>query len=478
MKKTLVIALLLLSTLAFGFFEDIVETFEPAPLISPEPIYAYVAVDALNLRDAPSTEGEKIGLLRLGDMVELIRWNVSTESDDDSDYLWAEVVSEGQRGYLAAVRLDSYYDETIGVTIPDTTYLRFQHDVGQEELSAEFDLDGDGSAETITARLGELKLGMIDDMYDRNYRYYLPVELTINGSRRLTHRLGEIDITWLTEPAAPEELIPDSHHGWCTFYEFDFADVNGDGRVDIGLNYSHFPVSMAWQRGYPDQRVWRWFSIEDDDLRSILYYTEYLNEPLMFGIDDGGWQAWGWQWDNRFSFTPGGAELLLTVTTSPDLPWDDYFNRKVITASEELSIWNTVAHTLTPPNYLDDCRSYTSNMRLKFLEKAGCYVLDCPPGNRYGMWSFKWLSNTADYLLELAGGPIPLEDEWRYEWQTEEVYRSFELYNHPGGEVIYEVPVGSYMRYQAYELDGQVWSIGITEDDMTGWLLGRPSDES
>lgn|GEM_PF-3445243 len=477
MKKTLVIVLLLLSTLAFGFFEDIVETFESAPLISAEPIYAYVVADALNLRDAPSTEGEKIGLLHQGDMVELIRWAVDYEMYSDDKYLWAEVVSEGQRGYLAAVRLDSYYDET-GVTIPDTTYLRFQHDFGQEELSAGFDLDGDGSTETITARLGELKLGMVDNMYGRNYRYFLPVELVINGSRRLTHRLGEIDIARLTEPTASEELSSDDDRGWCTFYEFDFADVNSDGRVDIGLNYSHFPACRSWGRADPDQRVWQWFSLEDDGLRSILFYTDYLDVSFYYG-DGGNYHYWGWQWDNRFTFTTDGAKLLLTVTMPFDLDlasFEDCSNLPLLTTTKELSTWNTVTHTLTPPNYLDDCRSYTSTMRLKLLDEAGCYVLDCPADNLYG--AEYYFSDVIKYPLDLAGGPIPLEDEWRYEWQTEEVYRSFELYNHPGGEAIYEVPVGSYMRYQAYELDGQVWSIGITEDDMTGWLLGRPSDES
>ncbi len=472
MKKTLVIALLLSSTLAFGFFENIEETFEPVPLISPEPLYAYVIVDALNLRAAPSTEGEKIGLLRQGDMVELIRWNASAENDD---YRWVEVETESLQGYLAAKQLDYYDGEK---TIPGEHYLRFQHDFGQEELSAEFDLDGDGSAETITARLGELKLEMVEDDYDQNYRYYLPVELVITGSQRLSHRLGEVDIARLKEPTASEELSPDDGRGWCTFYEFDFADINGDGRVDVGLNYSHFPVCRAWQRGDPDQRVWHWFSIEDDGLRSILYYTEYLNESLMFGFDDGGWQAWGWQWDNRFSFTSDGAELQLTVTIIQPHEENGYYERWALATSKELSAWNIVSHTLTPPNYLDDCRSYTSSMQLKFLEEAGCYVIDCPPDNRYGLWSYTYVSNTVEYLLELAGGPIPLEDEERYGWQREEVYRPFDLYDHPGGEVIYEVPVGYNMPYQAYEINGVLWSIGITEDGMAGWLHGRPSWES
>ena len=155
--KRLTLWLLALVLIA-GAFNKLPEGFESVAPPEAEPIHGEVIVDALNLRDAPSLDGERIGGLTLGQRVELVAWNVGR----DDAYLWVEVETEAGRGFAAAYRREDWdYEREVEITRED--YLAWEHDFGEYELTASFDLDRDGTEDVV--RVGPDMEGLNGSQY-------------------------------------------------------------------------------------------------------------------------------------------------------------------------------------------------------------------------------------------------------------------------------------------------------------------------
>src|SRR4030042_2371944 len=114
-----------------------------------ESVYALVDVDALNVRDAPSVDGSKIGLLHRGDRVEMLAWAVGYDRYE-SEYVWAEVRAGDLRGYVAAEEKNYFWGEF------GERYLVVEHAFGEPELTLAADLDADGAPERIRVGPGEV----------------------------------------------------------------------------------------------------------------------------------------------------------------------------------------------------------------------------------------------------------------------------------------------------------------------------------
>jgi hypothetical protein len=359
---------------------DTPEWARPAPAPEIEPLYALVDVNALNLRDAPSVDGNRIGLLHRGDRVEVLAWGVGYDSRE-SDYVWAEVRSGGVRGYVAAEESNYGWGEF------GERYLVVEHDFGEPELALTADLDSDGTPEDVWVGPGEL---FHEDEPYRYVTYFLPLVLRVEGSFATEARLAEFYMEDM-EPAAedtPEEelltLLMDD--GWSSdfyhwsLYDLEAGDFNGDGEPELRLTldarpHNILPISTPT---FTHRRVLG-FAWDGDDLRNVYAYT---TQGFFLGIDEEGL-------DGAWAYVEGGAELTPevlryhAVMCRPGEPPDAHRFR-TIHVHAWLNELDRVRHPLPPPDYLADGLWYTTDLEAKWVSEAGIYALYCPPGNRYG----------------------------------------------------------------------------------------------
>ena len=350
----------------------------PPPVI--EPLYALVDVDALNLRDAPAVDADKIGLLHRGERVEVLAWAVGFDQWE-SDYVWAEVRAGDLHGYVAAE--ESNYDWWGS----GERYLAVEHDFGEPELSLTADLDADGSPERVYVGPGEIHADYEQFYYEEEYVYRLPLVLRVEGSFDAEVRLEDFFLGTSDEEVPAEELIAGleesgklgCYHHW-SLYGLEADDFNVDGAVELQLTLdarSGYP-SPVGNPSFTHRRV-QGFTPEDDGLRRIYGYTE---RAFLRGYDedgpDGGW-----------TYVEGGAELTpevlnyRTVTACPEdrVPSKRFRPMEVDTRLDRLD-W--VRRPLPPPNYLADARWFVADLEARWVPDAGFYALHCPPGNDYG----------------------------------------------------------------------------------------------
>ncbi len=354
------------------------EWASPASVPEIEPIYALVDSDALNLRDAPSVDGNKIGLLHKGDRVEVLAWAVGFDHWE-SEYVWAEVRFGDLRGYVAAEE-DNYHWGKWG-----ERYLVVEHDFGSYELETEADLDGDGTLERIYVGPGEMYVEEEPYWYETAWFHYLPIILRVEGSFDAEVRLNDFFLGVNTEKIPVEELIARLEElgelGWYynwSLYGLEAVDFDGDGAVELRLTLdyrSSFP-SPLMQPTFTHRRVLG-FAWEDDELRCIYGYTEQAFVPE---YDDGPTGNW--------AYVEGWAELTpetLRYRAVMCFPEESvpFANFRTIDVHAWLDELDWVRHPLPPPDYLATGRWFSTDLEARWIPEAGFYALYCPPGNDY-----------------------------------------------------------------------------------------------
>ncbi|HUT98199.1 MAG TPA: SH3 domain-containing protein [bacterium] len=338
----------------------------------PEPMYALVDVDALNVRDAPSVDGNKIGLLHRGDRVEILAWAVDYDSSDD--YVWAEVRSGDLRGYVAAEE-DNYYWEEDGVR-----HLVVEHAFGEPELTLAADLDSDGAPEQVRVGPGEIHAEYEQFYYDTDYVYYLPLVLRVEGSFSAEVRLADFFLGTSVEEVPAEEFIArekeSGYLGWdynWSLYGLEAGDFNGDGAAELQLTLDARSSSPRPVGGPPStqQRVLG-FIRDGDGLRCIYDYTEWAFIP-----------EWEEEPTGRWFYISGGAELTPEVMRYHSVM--SYLDEPdhILMAREWLSPLDWVRHPLPPPDYLAGGTWFSTDLEARWIPEAGFYALYCPPGNDY-----------------------------------------------------------------------------------------------
>ncbi len=361
-------SLLLASGVALAYpFGEVPDWFEPVATPEPEPIYAEVIVDALNLRDAPSTDGERIATLQRGDRVQILTWAVDYEMW--SDYDWVEVLTEQGKGYVAS----NSFEER---------YLAFEHDFGSYELESEFDLDGDGTRERVYVGPGEMYFEEDHYYTSTGQNYYLPIVLRVSGSVNFEYRLIDIFLGLSETPVSLDELPVESTNPGCwSLYELVYEDFDGNGTRELGLNYGFIERSIwGGHQGNPELSCWSWFSVTEDGLRELVGWVEYVNEPYYLELGSapvGNWRLTG-------SIEPRGDALVYRAMLTAMIDQDLYYERlQPLYVFSELGPGNTVGHTLAPPNYIAESTSWTFELELEYCSELGIYVLVCPPDNGY-----------------------------------------------------------------------------------------------
>jgi len=358
------------------------EWTSPASPPELDPVYALVDVDALNVRDAPAVDGNKIGLFHRGDRVEVLAWAVGYDYWE-SDYVWAEVRSGDLGGYVAAEETHYSWGEF------GERYLVVEHDYGESELTLSADLDADGAPERIHVGPGEVHDEYEQFYCDEEYIYRLPLVLRVEGSFDAEVRLADFFLGTSAEEVPTEELIAGLeelgelgwYHNW-SLYGLEAGDFNGDGAAELRLTLdyrSSYPTPVMMSDTPTCRRVLG-FAWGNDALRCIYGYTEWAfliaseeNEPT------GNW-----------FYVEGGAELTPEVLRYraamcyPEEPLPPV-NLCTVQAHEWIHSLDWVRHSLPPPNFLADGLWFSTNLEARWVPEAGFYALYCPPGNDYAL---------------------------------------------------------------------------------------------
>jgi hypothetical protein len=423
------------------------EWARPASVPDIEPVYALVDVNALNLRDAPAVDADKVGLLRRGDRVEVLAWAVGFDSRE-SDYVWAEVRSGDLHGYVAAEET-SYSWGGFG-----ERYLVVEHDFGESELELTADLDADGSPERVWVGPGKLFYRYEQCYYGMVYVYYLPLVLQVEGSFDAEVRLDEFCMDTVAKDTPEEELLnllmtygvfSWTYSNW-SLYDLEAGDFNGDGKPDLRLTLdtrSCYPTPVVTPT-FTRRRVLG-FTWDGDGLRKIYGYTEQAFLPAYEDGPTGGW-----------THVEGGAELTPEVlryhglVCCPEERFDEHRFRPM-NVHVWLSELDRVRHPLPPPNYLADASWYATDLEARWVPEAGIYALYCPPGNDYGLELAYEYSGVSPLGL-LASDPS--ETVWG------EVDEPLTLYCLPGsGDVAGTLEPEMWLRVWTFETRDGDWSI-------------------
>jgi hypothetical protein len=361
---------------------------EVAPF-KPIPLYAVVEVDALNLRDAPSTDGEKIGVLHKGDRVELLAWAVGyyytywrEDAYKNSDYLWAEVRFGDQRGFVAAEEAEcgfGGYDKE--------RYLTVEHDFGELELYFRADVDGDGIKENIYVGTGDVHVDYENFYYDKSYIYRLPLLMTIEDAD--DYLLADFYLGNSEEKLSFVEFVVGEdnfldrvgkYYGW-SLYDLRAEDVNGDGmnELQLTLDLRSTGSSPVMPPTFTNRRT-RGFSVQGGQIKEIYNYTDYAFIPV---YDDGHNGTWI-EIRGEAEITPERLLYHAMVTISRE----NYRTAKIeefrtIQVKEQLAQLDVVRHELPPPNYLNKGYHFTVDIEARWVDSVGIYALYCPPGNDY-----------------------------------------------------------------------------------------------
>ncbi len=425
-----------------------------------ESIYALVDVDALNLRDAPSTDGERLATLHRGDRVELQEFAAGYDHDAYPEYIWAKVHTGEGPGYVAV-------GETEYGRIT-TYYLAFEHYFGKTELETEADLDGDGIPERIYAGPGEMYALEEPYWYETGWYHYLPIILRVEGSVDAEFHLADIVLDILNKPYPLEELPQESSdHGWWSLYYLLIDDITGDGRPEIKLSFDFFPLWRGFGEVGPTRRESAWFTLADGELRQILGYYEEIVEPYYFG-DDGGWTAWGWQIKTETAPTADGFHYRVEINYNPfegaGYDFERLFNYPELEVSAEIGPLDRVTHTLAPRNYLRDCKHIALEFDLKWYEDLGVFAPVFPPGNRFG--ERLGLSPTLLFYCDLAVGSI------RGEYHRGYLDEGVGLMSEPaGGERVATAEAGRFIYFLPVETEQGPRYLCVYEDT-AGWCAG------
>ncbi|MCK4594784.1 SH3 domain-containing protein [bacterium] len=432
------------------------------PASSPdyEPIYALVDSDALNLRDAPSLDGNRIGTLHRGDRVKILEYAAEYDHDAYPEYIWAEILTDEGSGYVAV----GVYDYG-RISEP---YLVFEHNFGEYELETEADLDGDGTLERIYAGPGEMYVQEEPYWYETGWYHYLPIILRVEGSVDAEFHLVDIVLDILNKPYPLEELPQESSdHGWWSLYYLLIDDITGDGRPEIKLCFDFFPLWRGIGRVHSTRREVAWFTLADGGLRQILGYYEEIVEPYYYG-DDGGWTAWGRQFSSELAPTADGFRCRTEVNYIPQDEVDPFRYLPELLVSAEIGPQDRVTHTLAPPNYLRDCKNFALEFDLKWYEDLGVFAPVFPPGNRFG--ERLGLSPTMEYYCNLMVGS--LRGEYRWGYLDEEVG----LMSEPvGGERVVTTEAGKPLTFIPFETRDDFRYLCVFEGT-TGWCSAVPVD--
>jgi len=375
-------------------------------------MYALVDVDALNLRDAPSVDGNRIGLLHRGDRAEILAWAVDYDTSDD--YVWAEVRAGDLCGYVAAEEDNCYWEED-GVR-----HLVVEHAFGEPELGLTADLDSDGAPEQVRVGPGVVHVEYEDFhvvIEEKEYVYYLPLVLRVEGSFSAEVRLADFFLGTSVEEVPAEEIIAREkesgelglYYNW-SLYGLEAGDFNGDGAPELRLTLdarSDYPGPIIGPP-YTHRRVLG-FTWDGDGLRYIYDYTEWAFIP-----------EWEEEPTGRWFYVSGGAELtpeaLLyrAVMCCPEESLDAHRFRP-IRVHAWLSELDRVRHLVPPPDYLAHGLWYTTDLEARWVPEVGIYALYCPPGNDYArplgycyslaqparfLYDARWEDTLYDELLE------------------------------------------------------------------------------
>lgn len=340
-----------------------------------EPMHALVDVDALNVRDAPSVEGNKIGLLHRGDRAEILAWAVDYDSSDD--YVWAEVRFGDLHGFVAAEEDNCYWEED-GVR-----HLVVEHAFGEPELGLTADLDADGAPEQVRVGPGVVHVEYEDFhvvIEEKEYVYYLPLVLRVEGSFSAEVRLADFFLGTSVEEVPAEEIIAREkesgelglYYNW-SLYGLEAGDFNGDGAPELRLTLdarSDYPGPIIGPP-YTHRRVLG-FTWDGDGLRYIYDYTERAFIP-----------EWDEEPTGRWFYVSGGAELTPEALLYRAVMCYMEEPARTIEAHTWLDELDWVRHPLPPPDYLAGGTWFSTNLEARWIPEAGFYALYCPPGNDY-----------------------------------------------------------------------------------------------
>jgi len=450
------------------------EWTSPVPPPELDPVYALVDADALNLRDAPSVDGGKIGLLHRGDRVEVLAWAVGYDAWE-SEYVWAEVRSGDLHGYVAAEEANYFWGRY------GERYLVVEHAFGSPELGLTADLDADGEPERIRVGPGKIHAEYEQFFYEKEYIYRLPLVLRVEGSFSAEVRLADFFLGTSAEEVPARELIAGLeesgelgwYHDW-SLYGLEAGDFNGDGKAELRLtlDFRSSHPSPVMGPTFTRRRVLG-FAWEDGGLRRIYGYTE---RAFLLGSDEDGP-------DGDWAYVEGGAELTpealryRAVMACPEerVP---FLNFRTIQVWEWLDELDWVRHTLLPPNYLADGRWFSTELEARWVPEAGIYALDCPPGN--------------DYALELGYAysgvsPVELLGEGADEYMGGLLKEPLTLCSLPGSEAVAgTLEPGTWVAVQPYDtLDGGWYFVSVSAYDafygegsaLAGWTRTPPNTE-
>ncbi len=362
---------------------------EVAPF-EPIPLYAVVEVDALNLRDAPSTDGEKIGVLHKGDRVEILAWAVDyyytpwhEDAYKNSDYLWAEIRFGDQQGFVAAEEAEYGFGGS-----DKERYLTVEHDFGELELYFRADVDDDGIKENIYVGTGDVHVdyehigsGMM------GYVYRLPLLMTIEDAD--DYLLADFYLGNSEEKLSFVEFVVGEdnfldrvgkYYGW-SLYNLQAEDVNGDGinELQLTLDLRSMSSSPVMPPTFTNRRTLG-FSVQGGQIKEIYNYAEYAFIPRYEDGPDGTWI----EIRGEAEITPERLLYHAMVTISRE----NYRTAKIeefrtIQVKEQLAQLDVVKHELPPPNYLNEGYHFTVDIEARWVDSVGIYALYCPPGNDY-----------------------------------------------------------------------------------------------
>jgi hypothetical protein len=352
---------------------DAPEWAQPASAPEIEPVYALVDVDALNVRDAPAVDADKIGLLRRGERVRVLAWAVGYDYEE-SDYVWAEVRAGDLHGYCAAEERNYGWGEY------GERYLVVEHDFGEPELTLDADLDADGSPERVRVGPGDIHADYEQFYYEKEYVYRLPLVLRVEGSFDAEVLLADFFLGTSAEEVPVEELIAREeewgelglYYNW-SLYGLEAGDFNGDGAVELQLTLDARSYHPRPVNGPPLTHRWvLGFTWEGEGLRCIYDYTERAFIP-----------EWEEEPTGRWFYISGGAELTPEALRYHAAVCYLEEPSRTIGAHARLDRLDWVRHPLPPPNYLADARWYTADLEARWIPEAGIYALFCPPYNDY-----------------------------------------------------------------------------------------------
>jgi len=458
---------------AAGAYEPPPEWFEPVAPPETEPIYGEVIVDALNLRDAPNLDAEKIGLLRRDDRVELIGWNVGNSESYDP-YIWVEIETDQGRGFAAAYRREDWGFER-EEQIPREDYLTWVHDFGEYQLSRHYDLDGDGTKEYVFAGPdgSALRYRVFEDcMGTENHQHIVPLVLTIEGSLDYQLELTEVfsetylqSYVWEGYPWKPGV----ANNGSWSFYELVWEDFDGDGARELGLEYGYERHGHSNQPLNPDLHCWTWFNVEGEKLSVLLSWVEYLCEPQN-GADDGCWKSGAWS--VRGEMTPRTDGLTYHARIAAYLYKHSGGIVLPMQTIRTLGPWDRVGHTLFPPNYLSAGESWTFEMELEYLPELDAYFLVCPPDNGYDwrVFNLPCLENTGQLVHYRSG----VRGDWDSVTITEPDGATARRLPRENETVVFRVEAGDYL-WLLRPPAGEEGPVIARKGDELGWLTVMPA---